>query len=56
MRLTRKNEAVTAPVLTHYPRNLIQEVCAVGTPAEVLRNILKADVPVYDEVFGNPLE
>jgi len=46
----------TAPVLTHYPRNLVQEVCAVGTPAEVLLNILKVVVPVYDKVFGNPLD
>ena len=43
-------------MLTHYPRNLIQEVCAVGTPAEVLLHILKVVVPVYNKVFGNPLE
>ena len=49
-------ERETAPVLTHYPRNLIQEVCAVGTPAEVLLHILKVVVPVYNKVFGNPLD
>ncbi len=46
----------TAPVLTHYPPELIREVCAVGTPAEVLLNILKVVVPVYNKVFGNPLD
>lgn len=46
----------TAPVLTHYPKHLVHEVCAIGTPAEVLLHILKAVVPVYDKVFGNPLD
>ena len=46
----------TAPVLTHYPHHLIKEVCAVGTPAEVLLNILKVIVPVYNSLFGNPLD
>jgi adenylate kinase len=49
-------ERETAPVLTHYRKELIKEVCAVGSPADVLLNILQVVVPVYDEVFANPLE
>lgn len=46
----------TEPVLTHYPKAIVHEVCAVGTPAAVLMNILKVVVPVYEKVFSNPLE
>lgn len=46
----------TAPVLSFYESSLIAEVNAMGSPAEVLRNILNVIVPVYNSAFGNPLE
>ena len=45
----------TSPMLGHYETNLICDVSAVGSPAEVLMHILQAVVPVYREHFGNPL-
>ncbi len=45
----------TAPVLSHYDPHLISDVIAVGTPAEVLMQVLQAVVPVYRDNFGNPL-
>ena len=45
----------TAPVLGHYDAHLINDVIAVGTPAEVLLQVLQAIVPVYRDNFGNPL-
>jgi adenylate kinase len=45
----------TAPVLAQYPKDLIAEVNAIGTPVEVLRNILLVVAPLYNEHFGNPL-
>ena len=45
----------TAPVLGHYDAHLISDVIAVGTPAEVLMQVLEAIVPVYRDNFGNPL-
>jgi adenylate kinase len=49
-------EQETRPVLSHYPKNLICEVNAVGTPAEVLMHVLEELVPIYSKHFGNPLE
>ncbi len=46
----------TSPVLAHYDASLIEDVSAVGTPAEVLMYVLEAIVPVYREKFGNPLQ
>lgn len=48
-------EAETRPVLSYYDAKLIVEVNAVGTPAEVLMNILKGIVPAYNQHCGNPL-
>jgi adenylate kinase len=48
-------EQETAPVLAQYPKGLIVEIDAVGTPVEVLLNILKVVAPLYNERFGNPL-
>lgn len=45
----------TRPVRTHYDPGLIAEVNGVGTPAEVLMNILKVIVPIYNGRFDNPL-
>jgi adenylate kinase len=49
-------ERETAPVLSHYDKSLVAKVDALGSPAEVLRNILNVIVPVYNVSFGNPLE
>ncbi len=46
----------TAPMLGFYDEQLICDVKAVGSPAEVLMHVLQAVVPVYREQFGNPLE
>jgi adenylate kinase len=45
----------TRPVLSQYDPKLICEVQALGTPAEVLLNILTALVPIYNKYFENPL-
>jgi adenylate kinase len=39
-------------VLDFYPKELIAEVDAVATPAEVLRNILDVMVPLQKSHFG----
>lgn len=44
----------TAPVLNHYPPNLVSEVPAVGLPIEVLDLILHVLAPVCRK-FANPL-
>jgi len=46
----------TQPVLDHYPRNIIAEIDAVGTPAEVLLRILNDLVPMLTTQFGNVFE
>jgi len=48
-------EKETAPVLAQYPKELVTEVNAVGTPVEVLLNILRIVAPLYNRHFGNPL-
>lgn len=48
-------EEETRPVLSFYNAELVVEVNAVGTPAEVLMHILKGIVPAYNEHCGNPL-
>ncbi|MCH8150938.1 MAG: nucleoside monophosphate kinase [Planctomycetes bacterium] len=45
----------TSPMLGYYETNLICDVSAVGSPAEVLMHVLQAVVPTYREHFGNPL-
>ena len=46
----------TQPVLDHYPRNIITEIDAIGTPAEVLQRILEDLVPMLTTQFGNVFE
>jgi adenylate kinase len=48
-------KAETHPVLSHYDPSLITEVDAIGTPAEVLLNVLQVLVPIYIKYYGNPL-
>ena len=48
-------EEETSPVLNHYPKALIREVSAIGSPASVLQHVLEELVPVQDEHFRNPL-
>ncbi len=44
-------EKETAPVLDHYPEDMIVEVDSFGSPAQVLRGILDFLIPVQDEHF-----
>lgn len=46
----------TQPVLDHYPRAIIAEIDAIGTPAEVLQRILLDLVPMLTTQFGNVFE
>jgi adenylate kinase len=50
----RVYEEETSPVLAHYPRDLIHEVDAMGSPACVLQHILEEIVPVQSAHFHNP--
>ena len=42
----------TEPVLEFYPREIISEVDALGTPAEVLRSLLDCVIPVQNEFLA----
>ena len=46
----------TYPVLEHYPKSIIREVDAMGSPAAVLQHILELVVPVQESHFSNSLE
>jgi len=48
-------ERETRPVLDHYPTNIVYEVGAMGSPAEVLQHVLEVLVPVQNAHFHNPL-
>jgi len=48
-------ERETSPVLAHYPSEIITDISAIGSPAEVLEHVLEAVVPVQNEHFHNPL-
>ena len=48
-------ERETAPVLGHYPRSIVHEVDAVGSPAVILQRILDIVAPIQDAHFRNPL-
>jgi adenylate kinase len=48
-------ERETYPVLEFYPKNLIAEVNAQGSPARVLQHILEHVVPVQEQHFNNPV-
>jgi adenylate kinase len=45
----------TAPVLDYYDAQLVSEIAAIATPAEVLMNVLDAVIPAYTANFGNPM-
>jgi adenylate kinase len=45
----------TAPVLEHYPKAVVHEVDAVGSPAVILQRILDIVAPIQDGHFRNPL-
>lgn len=44
---------VTAPILEHYPSEMIATVDAQGSPAAVLSRILTHVLPIQDELFRN---
>lgn len=48
-------ERETFPVLDYYPRSIIKEVDATGSPARVLEHILEEVVPVQEAHFLNPI-
>lgn len=48
-------ERETFPVLDYYPRSIIKEVDATGSPARVLEHILEEVVPVQEAHFHNPI-
>lgn len=48
-------ERETFPVLKFYPRSIIREVEATGSPAAVLDQILTHVVPVQEKHFTNPI-
>jgi adenylate kinase len=48
-------EEETFPVLEYYPKNLIAEVNALGSPAAVLQHILEQVVPVQESHFTTPV-
>lgn len=45
----------TYPVLAHYPKDLIAEVDAMGSPASVLEKVLQIVAPVQESHFANAL-
>lgn len=47
-------EDETYPVLDYYSRDLVSEVDAMGSPAEVLEKVLHILVPVQNEHYLNP--
>ncbi len=49
-------EDETYPVLEQYPPEIIREVDAVGSPAAVLGEVLKAVVPIQETHFQNALD
>jgi adenylate kinase len=48
-------ERETFPVLEYYPREIIKEVDAAGSPGRVLQHILESVVPVQEKHFKNPI-
>ncbi len=48
-------EQETYPVLAHYPKSIVKEVHATGSPARVLQHILEAVVPIQETHFNNPI-
>lgn len=48
-------EQETYPVLDCYPREMVSEVNAMGSPARVLEHVLEQLVPVQETHFKNPV-
>jgi adenylate kinase len=48
-------ERETFPVLEYYPKDIIMEVDATGSPGRVLEHILESVVPVQESHFNNPI-
>jgi len=48
-------DSETAPVLSHYPKELVRRIEAMGTPARVLLRILEHAAPLQESRVGNPL-
>lgn len=48
-------EKETHPVLAYYPKKIIAEVDATGSPARVLQHILEKLVPIQESHFNNPI-
>lgn len=48
-------KAETYPVLQHYPKDLVAEIDAMGSPAAVLQHVLEILVPVQNAHFANAL-
>ena len=48
-------EKETFPVLECYPKKIVAEVSAMGSPANVLEHILEQVVPVQETHFQNPI-
>jgi hypothetical protein len=42
-------------VLDFYPKSIVREVNAMGSPSEVLQHVLEVVVPIQNEHFRNPL-
>ncbi len=55
MRRWEVYEEETRPVLECYPKEIIREVDAIGSPAAVLQHILEVVVPVQEKHFSNVL-
>ena len=51
----RVYEKETSPVLKYYPKSIIRDVDATGSPGRVLEAILDAVVPVQEKHFHNPI-
>jgi len=49
-------EAETRPVLAHYPKTIIHDVDAMGSPGRVLQRVLEVVVPVQERHFSNALQ
>lgn len=48
-------ENETFPVLEYYPKKIVKEVDATGSPARVLEHILEEVVPIQEAHFNNPI-
>ena len=48
-------EEETNPILEFYPKDLIAEVNAIGSPGKILQTILENVVPVQESHFTNPV-